>query len=182
MRALRSRRSAVAFGEISRLAGVGKRSDVIGELAPAQVVSTGASHPLVPPVIAPSSLARGPMRRGWRRPSPRSAAKGVTCTASIPSIRPPSRTPGASTRRRHLGGSRDRQRPRSARQPPGRAAPPVRSSAAWSHKAWCATAQPCSSSDAMPGDVRARIRVRVSGQRVRIGWASVVVAEGTLTI
>jgi hypothetical protein len=96
-----------------------------------------------PHVIARSSIARGPMRHGWRRPSRASAAKVVTCTAWTPSIQPRSRTPGSSTRRSASG------------RIPRPAAPPVRSSAAWSHRVWCPTARPYSSSRAMPWDVRA---------------------------
>jgi predicted PhzF superfamily epimerase YddE/YHI9 len=61
-------------------------------------------------------------------------------------------------------------------------APPVRSSAAWSHRAWYATAAALLVEEGYAIGRPSRIRVQVSGERVGIGGPSVVVAEGTLTV
>jgi trans-2,3-dihydro-3-hydroxyanthranilate isomerase len=136
-------RTVIDRDELARALGLEPGGPDLLDDVPAQVVSTGAAHLLVPVrdrAVVDRARPDGPRLAG---PARRLTPKVATCTAWIPSIRPPSRTPGSSTR------------PSASRRIPRPAAPPVRSSAAWSHTVWCPTARPCSSSRATPWDVRA---------------------------
>ena len=122
-------------------------ADVFGDV-PAQVVSTGAAHLMVPARDRAVVDGRDPMRRGSRRRSHASAARAATSTAWTPSTPPQPHTPVSSIRR-----SASRRTPRPA-------APPVPSSAASSRWAWCPTERPWSSSRGTPSGVRAGYRWR----------------------